>query len=41
MLLAGPGHGVSFSAAQLPEAIDYPVALALSQMALAKDELLK
>ncbi|HBL5403591.1 TPA: phage integrase family protein, partial [Enterobacter hormaechei] len=34
-----PGQGVSFSAAQLPVAIDYPAALALRQMALVQDEL--
>ncbi|MGG1955091.1 MULTISPECIES: site-specific integrase [Enterobacteriaceae] len=36
-----PGQGVSFSAAQLPVAIDYPAALALRQLALAHDELPK
>lgn len=34
-------RGVSFSAAQLPVAIDYPAALALRQMALVQDELPK
>ncbi|AYU97862.1 phage integrase family protein (plasmid) [Enterobacter cloacae] len=41
MMPAIPGHGVSFSAAQLPVAIDYPAALALRQLALAHDELPK
>lgn len=36
-----PGQGVSFSAAQLPAAIDYPAALALRQMDLIQDELPK
>lgn len=33
MMPALPGQGISFSAAQLPVAIDYPAALALRQMA--------
>ncbi|ESL76253.1 resolvase [Enterobacter roggenkampii] len=41
MIPAIPGQGVSFSAAQLPVAIDYPAALALRQMALVQDELPK
>ncbi|HHD2155860.1 TPA: tyrosine-type recombinase/integrase, partial [Klebsiella pneumoniae] len=41
MMPALPGPGVSFSAAQLPVAIDYPAALALRQMALIQDELPK
>ncbi|ENT6814888.1 site-specific integrase [Enterobacter roggenkampii] len=41
MMPALPGQGVSFSAAQLPVAIDYPAALALRQLALAHDELPK
>lgn len=41
MIPAIPGQGVSFSAAQLPVAIDYPAALALRQLALAHDELPK
>lgn len=41
MMPAIPGQGVSFSAAQLPVAIDYPAALALRQLALAHDELPK
>ncbi|MDD9601337.1 hypothetical protein [Klebsiella variicola] len=41
MMPALPGQGVSFSAAQLPVAIDYPAALALRQMALIQDELPK
>lgn len=41
MMPAIPGQGVSFSAAQLPVAIDYPAALALRQMALVQDELPK
>ncbi len=41
MMPALPGPGVSFSAAQLPVAIDYPAALALRQMALVQDELPK
>ncbi|HHY2948867.1 TPA: site-specific integrase [Enterobacter hormaechei subsp. steigerwaltii] len=41
MMPAIPGLGVSFSAAQLPVAIDYPAALALRQLALAHDELPK
>lgn len=36
-----PSQGVSFSATQLPVAIDYPAALALRQMALVQDELPK
>ena len=41
MMPALPGQGISFSAAQLPVAIDYPAALALRQMALVQDELPK
>lgn len=41
MMPALQGPGVSFSAAQLPVAIDYPAALALRQMALIQDELPK
>lgn len=41
MMPAIPGQGGSFSAAQLPVAIDYPAALALRQLALAHDELPK
>ncbi|EKM5744639.1 TPA: site-specific integrase [Enterobacter kobei] len=41
MMPAISGQGVSFSAAQLPVAIDYPAALALRQLALAHDELPK
>ncbi|EFI3647949.1 TPA: phage integrase family protein [Enterobacter hormaechei subsp. oharae] len=41
MMPAIPGQGVSFSATQLPVAIDYPAALALRQLALAHDELPK
>ena len=41
MMPAIPGQGVSFSATQLPVAIDYPAALALRQMALVQDELPK
>ena len=41
MMPAIPSQGVSFSAAQLPVAIDYPAALSLRQMALAQDELPK
>ncbi|MEB6622503.1 tyrosine-type recombinase/integrase [Enterobacter roggenkampii] len=41
MMPAIPGHGVSFSATQLPVAIGYPAALALRQLALAHDELPK
>ncbi|KKZ15810.1 resolvase [Serratia marcescens] len=41
MMPTVPGQGVSFSAAQLPVAIDYPAALALRQMALVQDELPK
>lgn len=41
MMPAIPGQGISFSAAQLPVAIDYPAALALRQLALAHDELPK
>lgn len=36
-----PGQGFTFSAPQLPVAIDYPAALALRQMALVQDELPK
>ena len=41
MMPAIPSQGVSFSATQLPVAIDYPAALALRQMALVHDELPK
>lgn len=41
MMPSVPGPHVSYFAAQLPVAIDYPVALALRQMALAQDELPK
>ena len=41
MMPSVPAQSVSFSAAQLPVAIDYPAALALRQMALVQDELPK
>lgn len=41
MMPSIPAQSVSFSAAQLPVAIDYPAALALRQMALVQDELPK
>lgn len=41
MIPSVPAHGVSFSAAQLPVAIDYPAALALRQMALVQVDLPK
>jgi len=41
MMPAIQGQDVSFSATQLPMAIDYPAALALRQLALAHDDLPK
>ena len=41
MMPAIPSQGVSFSATQLPMAIDYPAALALRQLSLAHDEMPK
>lgn len=41
MIPSVPGQGGTFSAAQLPVAIDYPVALALRQMVIVQNELPK
>jgi site-specific recombinase XerD len=41
MMPSVPAQGITFSAAQLPVAIDYPAALALRQMALVQEELPK